>query len=47
MNKVIAWLRCRFWCCGVNDTIHRGESELTYRFFRFKYFYAKKELNKR
>ena len=46
LTKIIPWLKCRFWCCGVNDTKHLGEDNLSYRFFRFKYFCAKKKLNK-
>lgn len=48
MKKIKYWFECRYWCSGVNSMISEGrdkEDDLAYRFFRFKYFRAKKKLN--
>ena len=53
MDKIIVWFKYKWWQQGLkhaeivrykDDDIDR---EILYRFFRFKYFCAKKELNRK
>ena len=51
--RIIAWFKYKWWQQCLQDAEVRRykditfESELAYRFFRFKYFCAKKELNRK
>ena len=49
MKKIKLWFKCRFWYSGLYDSVlnnirlRTDESELTYRFFRFKYSQVKRQ----